>query len=193
LATFEPCAGFGDYFPILLSSMMEYAVFEAVGTDLRQLIAAPKWFDRLISLDEGSSQTPAERLPFLESFLPEASLFWEETQNGLIESDFWTQTDICREEIHLRAYALSMNGLRLLLVRSVEKLYKEHRRLQAFAHETAMQLKVSGQRQSQMQRAVADLAAVNEKLSEVLLHAHVSGMESRRFEARFEFSLRRFS
>jgi hypothetical protein len=193
LATFEPCAGFGDYFPILLSSMMECAVFEAVGTELRQLIAAPIWFDRLINLDEGGSQTPAERLPFLESFLPEASLFWEETQNGVIESDFWTQTDICREEIHLRAYALSTNGLRLLLVRSVEKLYKEHRRLQAFAHETAMQLKASEHRLDQMQTAAEDLAAVNEKLCEVLSHARVSDMEDRRFEARFEFSLRKLS
>lgn len=175
----------------LLFSTMDYAVFEAVGADLRQLNVPPIWFDPLKTFD-GSSQTLTDRLPFLESFLPEASVFWEETQMGRLQSDFWTQTDVSGEAVHLLAYAVALNGRRFLLVRSAEELYKEREMWQLYAHETTIQLKIIAHLQREMEDAAIALAEVNARLNELSIRDSLTGVYNRRhFEYTFELELRR--
>ena len=170
---------------------MDYAVFEAVGANLCQINIPPAWFNRLVTF-EHCSHTLMEHLPFLESFLPEASFFWKETQNGRIQSDFWTQTDVSGEEVHLLAYAVSLNGRGFLLIRSVQELYKERERWQIYAHETAIQLKTIQRLQGEMEASAAALARANERLNELSIQDSLTGVYNRRhFEYTFDLELRR--
>ncbi len=92
-------------------------VFEAVAGELRQSTDSPEWLDRLRSTG-GSAASVMDYLPYLESFLPEATRFWEQGNDGQLVSDFWTQTDASGGEIHLLACALALNGQRLMMIRS---------------------------------------------------------------------------
>ncbi|WP_260705147.1 GGDEF domain-containing protein [Edaphobacter flagellatus] len=174
-----------------LFSTMDYAVFEAVGESLCQINTPPTWFDRLTAFDN-CSKTLTAHLPFLEAFLPEASVFWKESQNGRIQSDFWTQTDVSGEDVHLLAYAVSLNGRRFLLIRSVQELYKERERWQIYAHETAIQLKTIKRLQCEMEASAAALAKANERLNELSIQDSLTGVYNRRhFEHTFDLELRR--
>jgi diguanylate cyclase (GGDEF)-like protein len=117
-------------------------VFESVAGELRQSTASPEWLDRLKSTG-GSAASVTDYLPYLESFLPEATRFWDEGRDGQLVSDFWTQTDASGGEIHLLACALALKGQRLLLIRSAEGLYLESERAQQHAHASVKQLKLA--------------------------------------------------
>lgn len=121
-------------------------IFESVGGELRQLSASPDWLGRLETLS-ASGASIADQLPYLESFLPEATGFWDEGRDGQLVSDFWTQTDASGLEIHLLAYALVLKGQRLLLIRLAETLYREHERTQQHAHESVNKMKLAELRQ----------------------------------------------
>ena len=169
---------------------MDYAVFEFVDAEMRQLNAPPSWLVQLTF--DGDSQILMECLPFLESFMPEAIAFWEEMEDGRIESDFWTQTDSYGEQVHLLAYALSLNQRRFLLVRSAEELYRERELWQVYAHETAMQLRTIEGLQHDMAESATTLAALNAKLSELSVRDSLTGVYNRRhFEHMFDLELRR--
>jgi diguanylate cyclase (GGDEF)-like protein len=173
-----------------LFSLMDYAVFEFVDADMRQLNAPPEWLVHLAF--DRSNQMLMECLPFLESFMPEAIAFWEEMEDGRIESDFWTQTDIYGEQVHLLAYALSFSRRRFLLVRSAEELYRERELWQVYAHETAMQLRTIKNLQQDMAESASALSALNAKLSELSVRDSLTGVYNRRhFEHMFDLELRR--
>ena len=121
-------------------------IFESMGGELRQLTASPDWLGRLESLSVGAASI-MDQLPYLESFLPEATRFWDEGRDGQLVSDFWTQTDASGAEIHLLAYALALKGQRLLLIRLAETLYREHERSQQHAHESVNKIKLAELRQ----------------------------------------------
>lgn len=174
----------------LLFSTMDYVVFEFLGADLCLWKATPTWFDRLTTFD--GTETLTSRLPFLESFLPDAAAFWKETQNGRIQSDFWTQTDIYGNDVHLLAYAASVNGCKFLLVRSVEEIYKEREMWQIYAHETAIQLKTIERLRREMEETANALALANAQLNELSIQDSLTGVYNRRhFEQTFERELRR--
>lgn len=174
-----------------LFSAMDYTVFEAIRGELRPLSAEPHWCSRLVDFD-GGSQTLIDRLPFLEAFLPEAFVFWEKAEEGRLQSDFWTQTDITGEEVHLLAYAVALCGRRFLLIRTVQELYEEREKWQIYAHETAIQLKVIAQLKSEMEETARALSAANEKLNELSIQDSLTGVYNRRhFEHVFELELRR--
>ncbi|QMV18407.1 hypothetical protein GOB94_06700 [Granulicella sp. 5B5] len=118
-------------------SSIEYVLLEEVEGDLFLAKATPPWFDCLADL--GLGRSVMARLPFLESFLPEAHEFWQQAvRDSHIQSDFWTQNNIYGKEVHLLAYALSMNGRRLLLIHPDEELYKEQESYQTYIHEKTL-------------------------------------------------------
>lgn len=190
LPTIELNAGRAVHSLALLFSTMDYAVFEVSNALFFHLSPQPKWFDQLATFD--GDHTLTDRFPFLESFLPEAFFFWEETQNGRIQSDFWTQTDISGEEVHLLAYAVSLNGRRFLLIRSAGDLYKERQTWQMYAHETAIQLRTIARLQRDMEETANALKVANVKLNELSIQDSLTGVSNRRhFEHTFDLELRR--
>lgn len=191
VATIELEEDTATYSLASLFSAMDYAVFEFAGKTVLQLNDPPTWLIRLSGPSCGSLVL-TERLPFLESFLPEAALFWGEARDGRIKSDFWTQTNVHGEQVHLLAYAVFSNGRAILLVRSAEELYKEREMWQAYAHETAMQLKTIERLRRDITTAAAELAAANAKLSELSTRDSLTGVYNRRhFEHTFGLELRR--
>jgi diguanylate cyclase (GGDEF)-like protein len=148
------------------------------------------WWERL-KISHGE-QKLTDHLPFLESFLPEAAIFWRETHEGRTQSDFWTQTDILGQDVHLLAYAVSLSGRQFLLIRSVEEIYKEREMWQVYAHETALQLKTIERLRSEMEIAARALAIANAKLSELSVQDSLTSIYNRRyFEQTFDLELRR--
>lgn len=117
-------------------------VFESTAGELRQRTDTPEWLGRVKAADgRGSSIT--DHLPFLESFLPDATRFWEDTRDGELVSDFWTQTDASGAKIHLLAYALAREGRKILLIRRVDELYQESERAQQHAHASVKKVKLA--------------------------------------------------
>jgi diguanylate cyclase (GGDEF)-like protein len=173
---------------------MDYAVFEAVGATFKQSSSSPAWFALLASFDpmDCMNKYLIGRLPFLESFLPDAYLFWQKKRDGRIQSDFWTQTDITGQSVHLIAYAVSLQQRSFLLVRSSRELYEERETWQKYAHETAMQLAHVERLQRDMEATAAALAVANQKLNELSAQDPLTGIYNRRhFEHAFDLELRR--
>jgi hypothetical protein len=139
-------------------SSIEHVLLEEVDGDLLLSKATPAWFDCLADLGLGRSVTA--RLPFLESFLPEAREFWQQAdKDSHIQSDFWTQRDIYGEEVHLLAYALFMNRRRLLLIHPDAELYREQESYQTYIHEKTLSWKTA-------MRLRFDLSETQPKLTE---------------------------
>ena len=160
-------------------------VFELIAGELRQSTASPEWLDRVKSAG-GNASSITDHLPFLESFLPEATRFWDDCSDGELVSDFWTQTDASGGKIHLLACALALEGKRLLLIRSVDDLYHESERAQQQAHASVKQWKLAALRQ----RALEKLTNSEPRSSEAETKDALTGVSSReRFEELFEREL----
>jgi signal transduction histidine kinase len=85
----------------------------------------PDWFAALPEATE--PVTVATVFPFLETFLPEAEIAWSLPDGPPVESDFWTAATVDGAEMHLGATAVPGRCGALLLVRPVEKYYRELR------------------------------------------------------------------
>lgn len=154
-------------------------VFEWIDGELRQSTPSPEWIDRLKAA-AGSAVSITDSLPFLESFLPEATLFWDQESDGQVVSDFWTQVDATGEQIHLLAYALSLDGLRLLLIRTAEGLYRESERVQQKAHASVDQLKLAALWQRGLQKMASSQGGSDTKPGGPEAKDALTGIYSRR-------------
>jgi diguanylate cyclase (GGDEF)-like protein len=164
-------------------------VFESIGGELRQSTASPEWLDRVKSAG-GSAPSIMDHLPYLESFLPDAMRFWDRTRDGELVSDFWTQTDGSGGEIHLLAYALALEGKRLLLIRSVDDLYHESERAQQHAHASVKQLKLAALWQRGLEKLAGSPNGSEARRDETGTRDALTGISSReRFEELFEQEL----
>lgn len=165
-------------------------VFESIDGELRQSTASPAWLDRL-NTAAGSAVSITDSLPFLESFLPEATLFWDQGNDGQVVSDFWTQANAAGEPIHLLAYALSLNGQRLLLIRTAEGLYRESERAQQQAHASVDQLKLAALWQRGLEKMAGSRGGSDTKPGGPEAKDALTGIYSRQyFDDTFELELR---
>ncbi len=165
-------------------------LFESNSGELHQSSASPEWLDRIKSAD-GNASSITDHLPFLESFLPDATLFWDHTSEGELVSDFWTQTDGSGGKIHLLAYALAVEGKRLLLIRSVDDLYHESEQAQQHAHASVKQLKLAALRQRALDNLAGSPKSSEPRSSESETRDALTGISSRRrFDELFELELR---
>lgn len=163
----------------LLCSSKEDAIFESIDGELCPSVP-PSWLEQLGAGDDNAQRPLTSHIPFLESFLPEATHFWSIDQDGHIVSDFWTQTDVCGDKVHLLAYAVSLKGKKYLLIRSEDALYKERERLQRYAHETVIQLKLAARRHRALRDMATSLSATNMALSRLLTQDSLTGIYNRR-------------
>ena len=165
-------------------------LFESIAGELHQSTASPEWLDRVKSAG-GSASSITDCLPYLESFLPDATRFWDHAGEGELASDFWTQTDASGDKIHLLACALAVDGKRLLLIRSVDDLYHESERAQQHAHASVKQFKLAALRQRGLENLEGSPKGSEQRSIETQTRDALTGISSRqRFDELFELELR---
>jgi hypothetical protein len=155
----EPKAAWSaDSFAAALLESQGYAAFESLGDGAFQLIGPPTQFSALLlgaNGAAGGSVRLAERMPFLESFLPDAEESWKAGDDRRAESGAWIERVEGGRELALEASAFLLAGRPILLIRNPQK---------QFAHE------------SELLQTARDAALVHERLlreiqkKEILLH-----------------------
>jgi signal transduction histidine kinase len=107
--------------------------FTVIGT-------APAWFSWLYA--DAASNPQQLRLdqtsPFLENFLVDAEVFWNEGRPGQLKSGSWEEKGPTGKEDHLEAAALCLGERRILLIELLGVAHEERRRLLQIAREKAL-------------------------------------------------------
>jgi signal transduction histidine kinase/CheY-like chemotaxis protein len=153
-----------------------YAAFEPLGDGAFQLIGPPTRFsDSLLGPNTATGNVRlAERMAFLESFLPEAEGSWNAGDDGRADSGAWIERVDGGRELALEASAFRLAGRRILLIRNPQK---------QFAHE------------SELLQTARDAALVHERLireiqkKEILLHCVIHDLSQPLSAIRGCFSL----
>jgi signal transduction histidine kinase/DNA-binding NarL/FixJ family response regulator len=135
-----------------------YAAFEYLGDANFQPIGAPSGFiEELIdaSFTSGTSGAPGtspgtslgapgaslrltERMPFLESFLPDAEECWKSEDAGRVDSGSWIERGEGGRQLALEASAFRLAGKKILLIRNLQKQFGEESQLLQKARESAL-------------------------------------------------------
>ena len=118
-----------------------YAAFAYLGGGEFQIIGTPSGLCAQLFSEAVSASTPvrlAERMPFLESFLPDAEECWISGGDGRVESGAWVERADGGREVALEASAFRLAGKRILLVRNPQKQFAEESELLQKARESAL-------------------------------------------------------
>ena len=172
----EPTAPSADSLAAALLESQGYAAFEHLGDGGFQLIGPPTRFsDLLLGANTAAGNVRlAERMPFLDSFLPEAAEKWSADDDGRVESGAWIERVDGGRELALEASAFRLAGRPILLIRNPQK---------QFAHE------------SELLQTARDAALVHERLlreiqkKEILLHCVIHDLSQPLSAIRGCFSL----
>jgi hypothetical protein len=105
-----------------------YALFESLGDgDFSAVGNCPAWcreaFD--IQSETGKPNRLAENSPFLENFLVDAEEFWNTKSEGSASSGNWTERSKNGRDIPLEAFALSLDGKKMLILRNLSANFAE--------------------------------------------------------------------
>jgi signal transduction histidine kinase/DNA-binding NarL/FixJ family response regulator len=128
----------------IASSLLEsegYAAFEYLGDANFQVIGTPsKFWLELVgeAVAPGALFQLADRMPFLESFLPDAAQCWDSEGDGRVESGSWIERVGGGRELALEASAFRIAGKRILLIRNPQKQFAEDVQLLQKARESAL-------------------------------------------------------
>jgi signal transduction histidine kinase/HPt (histidine-containing phosphotransfer) domain-containing protein len=127
----------------IASALLEsegYAAFEYLGDGTFQAIGTPSALCTEILGGPVSSDAPlrlAERMPFLESFLPDAEECWNSNGDGRVDSGSWIERFEGGRQLALEASAFRLAGKRILLIRNPQKRFAEESQLLQKARESA--------------------------------------------------------
>jgi signal transduction histidine kinase/DNA-binding NarL/FixJ family response regulator len=119
-----------------------YAAFEYLGDGQFQVIGTvPGFVAQLLGESAGASGPTrlAERMPFLESFLPDAEECWNSDMEGRVESGPWVERIDGGGELALEASALRLVGKRILLIRNSQKQFAQDSELLQKARDSALE------------------------------------------------------
>jgi signal transduction histidine kinase/DNA-binding NarL/FixJ family response regulator len=128
----------------IASALLEsegYAAFEYLGDAHFQLIGPPTRFSaQLLSDGDGARVRLTDRMPFLESFLPDAEECWNSAADGnaRLESGAWIETLGGGSELALEASAFRLAGRRILLIQNPQKRFAGDSALLQTAREAAL-------------------------------------------------------
>lgn len=118
-----------------------YAAFEYLGDGAFHAVGAPPRFCAQLLGDgaaAGGSLRLTERMPFLESFLPDAEQCWGTDEDGRVESGAWIERGEGGRELALEASAFRLGGKRILLIRNPQKRFQGESELLQKARELAL-------------------------------------------------------
>ena len=128
----------------IANSLLEsegYAAFEYLGDANFQVIGIPSKFCLELvgeAVAPGGSFRLGDRMPFLESFLPEAEQCWDSEGDGRVESGSWIERVGDGRELALEASAFRIAGKRIMLIRNPQKQFAEDVLLLQKARESAL-------------------------------------------------------
>ena len=106
----------------------DYALFESLADGaFRPIGLAPAFAHELFGPDmsAGESIALAGRLPFLDDFLGNAEVFWNEAPDGQLDSGTWIETGADGQDIPLDASAMRLADRRVLCIRHQRASYDE--------------------------------------------------------------------
>ena len=128
----------------ITSALLElegYAAFEYLGDAQFQLVGPPTRFSvQLLGNGDGARERLTERMPFLESFLPDAEECWNSGADGdvRVESGGWIETIDGGRELALEASAFWLAGRRILLIQNPQKRFAGDSALLQTARDAAL-------------------------------------------------------
>jgi len=99
----------------------------------------PAWCKSLWVVKRGKSLRLAEKSPFLENFLVEAKEFWRSKATGAADSGNWIERDIAGNEVPLQAFALRLDGRRVLLIRNLSGSFAQQQQLFQTARDSLLE------------------------------------------------------
>src|ERR1700691_6140683 len=105
-----------------------YALFESLGDgDFSAVGNCPAWCREAFDIQSktGKRNRLAEDSPFLENFLVDAETFWNTKSEGSASSGNWTERDKNGRDIPLEAFALSLDGKKILILRNLSANFAE--------------------------------------------------------------------
>jgi len=106
----------------------EQVIIEVVDleSDIFKLVAGEcYWAQQLFPLSNNNKPFKiSEELPFLQDFLIDAKLIWNDDSNARIKSGFWTETLNTNNDIHLEAIAIKHNQQNILVVSNQSEEFK---------------------------------------------------------------------
>jgi signal transduction histidine kinase len=118
-----------------------YAAFEYLGDGHFQIVGTPSRFGSQLLGEGATANAPlrlTERMPFLESFLPDAEECWNSSGDGRAESGSWIELLEGGRELALEASAFRLGGKRILLIRNPQKQFDGESQLLQKARESAL-------------------------------------------------------
>ena len=118
-----------------------YAAFEYLGDGRFQILGPPSELQRqlIVKAPDGDAAVMlAERMPFLESFLPDAEECWNSEAGRRVDSGAWIERGDGGRETALEASALRVAGKRVLLIRNRQQKFEEESGVLQKAREAAL-------------------------------------------------------
>src|ERR1700735_1039627 len=105
-----------------------YALFESLGNgDFLAIGNCPAWCRDVFEIqsESGKRSRLAENSPFLENFLVDAEEFWNTKSEGSAGSGNWIERGKNGRDIPVEAFALSLDGRRILILRNLSATFAE--------------------------------------------------------------------
>jgi HPt (histidine-containing phosphotransfer) domain-containing protein len=136
----------------------------------------PPWFARLFPEQSGSSLPDIQQhIPFLESFLPDAEVFWEEGGKDRLRSGLCTEVGESGAEYHFEVSALCVSGRHFLLF-ELRKDFGEIREILQRARENLLDYELLEHTQRALERSQAELSKAKDAAEELreALERHTS-------------------
>jgi len=118
-----------------------YAAFEYLGDAFFKTIGTPSKFClELVGepVASGASVRLTDRMPFLESFLPDAEECWNSEGEGRVDSGAWIERGEGGRQLALEASAFRIAGKRIMLIRNPQKQFADDVQLLQKARESAL-------------------------------------------------------
>lgn len=118
-----------------------YAAFEYLGGAVFQAVGAPsKFCEELVGgpVEPDAPLRLVDRMPFLESFLPDAEECWNSDSEARVDSGSWIERGQSGRQLALEASAFRLAGRRILLIRNPRKQFAEESQLLQKARDSAL-------------------------------------------------------
>lgn len=119
-----------------------YALFEYLGGgEFRALGKYPDWCKAIWGAENARQKTLrlAELSPFLENFLVDAEGFWNSKRKGAANSPVWIERDSANRETPMEAWAVRLDGKKILIVRNLSSSYADRQRLFQTARDSLLE------------------------------------------------------